>query len=188
MVNDFKLIIVDELMIVLDVMIQVQIFDLIEKVQVEIGVVVMMIMYDMGVVVCIVDDVMVMYVGKLVEQVFVCEFFYQICMLYFIGFFGVILCVDKVEKELFILIKGNFLLLINFLDVCLFVDCCLIVMDVCCMCELEFFFVVMVGGVEYWVVCICLYEIEDGGMFGGFLVYFVCEVFESVLMCFLWEE
>lgn len=62
-----KLIIADRPTTALDVTIQAQILDLIEKAQAETGAAVMMITHDMGVVARTADDVMVMYLKQVLQ-------------------------------------------------------------------------------------------------------------------------
>jgi peptide/nickel transport system ATP-binding protein len=62
-----KLLIADEPTTALDVTVQAQIIDLIERLQAEFSTAVIMITHDLGVVADIADDVMVMYAGKPVE-------------------------------------------------------------------------------------------------------------------------
>ena len=62
-----KLLIADEPTTALDVTVQAQIIDLIERLQSEFNTAVIMITHDLGVVADIADDVMVMYAGKPVE-------------------------------------------------------------------------------------------------------------------------
>jgi len=99
MANDPKLIICDEPTTALDVTIQAQILDLIEKAQDETGAAVIMITHDMGVVARTADDVLVMYAGKPVEHAPVRELFHKTRMPYSIGLLGAIPRVDKAEKE-----------------------------------------------------------------------------------------
>jgi peptide/nickel transport system ATP-binding protein len=171
MANDPKLIIADEPTTALDVTIQAQILDLIEKAQAETGAAVMMITHDMGVVARTADDVMVMYAGKPVEQAPVRELFHQTRMPYSIGLLGAIPRVDKAEKEPLTPIKGNPPLLINLPDACPFADRCPIVMDACRTREPELLPVATSGGAEHRAACIRSHEIEDGGMLGGLPVY-----------------
>ena len=64
-----RLIIADEPTTALDVTIQAQIFELIEKLKSEYNTAVMLITHDMGVVSELADDVAVMYMGSIVERV-----------------------------------------------------------------------------------------------------------------------
>jgi peptide/nickel transport system ATP-binding protein len=181
MANDPKLIIADEPTTALDVTIQAQILDLIEKAQAETGAAVMMITHDMGVVARTADDVMVMYAGKPVEQAPVRELFHQTRMPYSIGLLGAIPRVDKAEKEPLTPIKGNPPMLINLPDACPFADRCPIVMDACRTSEPELLPVLTGGGEEHRAACIRANEITDGGLLGGLPVYPVREAPESEL-------
>lgn len=181
MANKPKLIIADEPTTALDVTIQAQILDLIEKAQAETGAAVMMITHDMGVVARTADDVMVMYAGKPVEQAPVRELFHQTRMPYSIGLLGAIPRIDKAEKEPLTPIKGNPPLLINLPDACPFADRCPIVMDACRTQEPDLLPVATAGGGEHRAACIRSHEIEDGGKLGGLPVYPVREVPESDL-------
>jgi peptide/nickel transport system ATP-binding protein len=64
---DPKLLIADEPTTALDVTIQAQILDLLRKLRGELGLAVILITHDLGVIADLVDDVMVMYAGKVVE-------------------------------------------------------------------------------------------------------------------------
>ena len=63
-----RLLIADEPTTALDVTIQAQILDLIERLQKELGMSVMIITHDLGVIAQTADDVAVMYLGRIVEQ------------------------------------------------------------------------------------------------------------------------
>lgn len=63
-----RLLIADEPTTALDVTIQAQILNLIERLQAELGMAVMMITHDLGVIAETADDVAVMYLGRIVEQ------------------------------------------------------------------------------------------------------------------------
>ncbi len=181
MANDPKLIICDEPTTALDVTIQAQILDLIEKAQDETGAAVIMITHDMGVVARTADDVLVMYAGKPVEHAPVRELFHKTRMPYSIGLLGAIPRVDKAEKEPLTPIKGNPPLLINLPDACPFADRCPIVMDACRTKEPELLPVPTGSGDLHQAACIRAHEIEDGGLLGGLPVYPVRPVAESDL-------
>ena len=181
MANDPKLIICDEPTTALDVTIQAQILDLIEKAQDETGAAVIMITHDMGVVARTADDVLVMYAGKPVEHAPVRELFHKTRMPYSIGLLGAIPRVDKAEKGPLTPIKGNPPLLINLPDACPFADRCPIVMDACRAKEPELLPVPTGSGDLHQAACIRAHEIEDGGLLGGLPVYPVRPVPESDL-------
>ena len=171
MANNPKLIICDEPTTALDVTIQAQILDLIEKAQDETGAAVMMITHDMGVVARTADDVMVMYAGKPVEHAPARELFHRTRMPYSIGLLGAIPRVDKAEKEPLTPIKGNPPLLINLPDACPFADRCPIAMDACRTGEPELLPVSTGTGERHLAACIRSQEIEDGGLLGGLPVF-----------------
>ncbi|MGO2746245.1 ABC transporter ATP-binding protein [Microbacterium sp.] len=181
MANNPKLIIADEPTTALDVTIQAQILDLIEKAQDETGAATIMITHDMGVVARMADDVMVMYAGKPIEHAPVGELFHHTRMPYSIGLLGAIPRVDKHDKEPLIPIKGNPPLLINLPDACPFADRCPIVVDACRTREPDLVDVSTGTGSSHQVACIRANEIEDGGLLGGLPVYPVHEVPESDL-------
>jgi peptide/nickel transport system ATP-binding protein len=66
--NDPKLLIADEPTTALDVTVQAQILDLIRRLQKEFDTAVVMISHDLGVIAETVQDVAVMYAGRIVEQ------------------------------------------------------------------------------------------------------------------------
>jgi peptide/nickel transport system ATP-binding protein len=66
--NDPKLLIADEPTTALDVTVQAQILELIERLQSEFDTAVVVITHDLGVVAEMADDVAVMYAGRIVEQ------------------------------------------------------------------------------------------------------------------------
>lgn len=181
MANNPKLIICDEPTTALDVTIQAQILDLIEKAQDETGAAVIMITHDMGVVARTADDVMVMYAGKPVEHAPARELFHRTRMPYSIGLLGAIPRVDKAEKEPLIPIKGNPPLLINLPDACPFADRCPIVQDACRTREPELLPVTTGTGEPHLAACIRAQEIDDDGMLGGLPVFPTPEVPESAL-------
>ena len=70
-----KLLIADEPTTALDVTIQAQILELLERLQAELGMAVMLITHDLGVVAGTADRVLVMYAGQVVEQAPTTELF-----------------------------------------------------------------------------------------------------------------
>jgi peptide/nickel transport system ATP-binding protein len=67
LINDPKLLIADEPTTALDVTVQAQILDLIERLQRELDTAIVMITHDLGVVAEVADDIAVMYAGRIVE-------------------------------------------------------------------------------------------------------------------------
>jgi len=181
MANDPKLIIADEPTTALDVTIQAQILELMDKAQAETGAAMMIITHDMGVVAKTADDVLVMYAGKPVEQAPVRELFYRTRMPYSIGLLGAIPRVDKTEKVPLIPIKGNPPLLINLPDACPFAARCPIAIDACTQREPELLPITTEGHANHSVACIRANDIDDDGMIGGLPVYPVPEIPESPL-------
>ncbi|MDP3951273.1 ABC transporter ATP-binding protein [Microbacterium sp.] len=181
MANNPKLIIADEPTTALDVTIQAQILDLIEKAQAETGAATIMITHDMGVVARLADDVMVMYAGKPIEHAPVGELFHNTRMPYTIGLLGAIPRVDKAEKEPLIPIKGNPPLLINLPDACPFADRCPIVIDACRQREPDLLDVPSLTDAPHQAACIRAHEIDENGFIGGMPVYPVPEIPESAL-------
>lgn len=70
-----KLLIADEPTTALDVTIQAQILDLMRKLQSDLGTAIILITHDMGVIAELVDEVVVMYAGKIVERAKVHDLF-----------------------------------------------------------------------------------------------------------------
>jgi peptide/nickel transport system ATP-binding protein len=68
LVNDPKLLIADEPTTALDVTVQAQILDLIQRLQSELDTAIVMITHDLGVVAEVADDIAVMYAGRIVEH------------------------------------------------------------------------------------------------------------------------
>jgi peptide/nickel transport system ATP-binding protein len=68
LINDPKLLIADEPTTALDVTVQAQILELIERLQRELDTAIVMITHDLGVVAEVTDDIAVMYAGRIVEH------------------------------------------------------------------------------------------------------------------------
>jgi peptide/nickel transport system ATP-binding protein len=67
LINDPKLLIADEPTTALDVTVQAQILDLIQRLQRELDTAIVMITHDLGVVAEVTDEIAVMYAGRIVE-------------------------------------------------------------------------------------------------------------------------
>ena len=68
LINEPRLLIADEPTTALDVTVQAQILELIQRLQNELGMAVIMITHDLGVVAELADDVSVMYAGRIIER------------------------------------------------------------------------------------------------------------------------
>jgi peptide/nickel transport system ATP-binding protein len=68
LINDPKLLIADEPTTALDVTVQAQILDLIQRLQSELDTAIVMITHDLGVVAEVADEIAVMYAGRIVEH------------------------------------------------------------------------------------------------------------------------
>ena len=93
--NDPKLLIADEPTTALDVTTQAQILQLIESLRQELGMAVIMITHDLGVVAEVVDRVMVMYAGRVVESGTLEQIFYDPQHPYTWGLLGSLTRIDK---------------------------------------------------------------------------------------------
>lgn len=94
-VGCFLFFVVDEFIIVFDVIVQVEVFELLWELQVEYGMVLFIVMYNFGVVVDICDCVIVMCGGDIVEFGFVDDFFVVFDQDYMCEF--IVVLFDEVE-------------------------------------------------------------------------------------------
>jgi oligopeptide/dipeptide ABC transporter ATP-binding protein len=106
LVNDPQLLIADEPTTALDVSIQAQILQLIERLQDELGMAVIMITHDLGVIAETADDVLVMYAGRVVEQGTLEEIFYDPQHPYTWGLLGSLTRLDKPRPDRLPQIRG----------------------------------------------------------------------------------
>ena len=104
-----KLLIADEPTTALDVTIQAQILELMNKLQDEIGMSILFITHDLGVVAEVADRVVVMYAGRAVEEGSVNEIFGRPQMPYTVGLMNSIPRVDRaaLHQERLVAIPGN---------------------------------------------------------------------------------
>lgn len=101
-----ELLIADEPTTALDVTIQAQILELIEKLQAELGMAVIIITHDLGVVAGMSDRVMVMYAGRVVEEGPTRDIFHNPRMPYTIGLLKSIPRLDNVSGKRLEPIRG----------------------------------------------------------------------------------
>jgi oligopeptide/dipeptide ABC transporter ATP-binding protein len=93
--NEPKVLIADEPTTALDVTIQAQILQLLERLQQELGMAVILITHDLGVIAEIADEVLVMYAGRVVEQGPIDEIFYDPQHPYTWGLLGSVTRIDR---------------------------------------------------------------------------------------------
>ena len=94
-----KLLIADEPTTALDVTVQAQILDLLQRQQVERFMAMILVTHDLGVVADIADRILVMYAGRVVEQGTVDEIFYDPQHPYTWGLLGSIARVDRPRPD-----------------------------------------------------------------------------------------
>jgi oligopeptide/dipeptide ABC transporter ATP-binding protein len=123
MANDPDVIIADEPTTALDVTVQAQILETLEKAQDETGAAIVLITHDLGVVAGMADEVLVMYAGKPVEIGTVDDIYYSPRMPYTLGLLGSLPRLD-VEGETLTPIKGAPPSLINLPPGCPFTPRC----------------------------------------------------------------
>lgn len=126
-----KLIIADEPTTALDVTIQAQVLELIEKLQKETDTSVLMITHDLGVVAAMCSRIIIMYGGKIVEQGTADEIFYEGKHPYTLGLLNSVTNPDSDIKEPLIPIPGSPPDLLHPPAGCPFVDRCDRSMKIC---------------------------------------------------------
>jgi oligopeptide/dipeptide ABC transporter ATP-binding protein len=100
MANDPDVIIADEPTTALDVTVQAQILESLQKAQEETGAAMVLITHDLGVVAGVADHVLVMYAGKPVEIGTVDEIYYSPRMPYTLGLLGSLPRLDHSDEDL----------------------------------------------------------------------------------------
>ncbi len=119
-----ELLIADEPTTALDVTIQAQILELIQRLQHELGTAVIIITHDLGVVAGMADRVIVMYAGRVVEEGPTDEIFARPRMPYTIGLLRSIPRLDEAEGRVLTPIRGLPPDLINLPQICPFSPRC----------------------------------------------------------------
>jgi oligopeptide/dipeptide ABC transporter ATP-binding protein len=105
--NEPKLLIADEPTTALDVTIQAQVLQLLERLQAELGMAMILISHDLGVIAEIANKVMVMYAGRIVEQGSIDQLFYDPQHPYTWGLLGSVTRIDRPPTERLPQIKGQ---------------------------------------------------------------------------------
>lgn len=105
--NDPRVLIADEPTTALDVTIQAQVLEVMEKAQDETGAAIIMITHDLGVVAGMADDIMVMYAGKPVEMARARDIYAHPAHPYTIGLLGAVPRVDRADKVSLVPIEGT---------------------------------------------------------------------------------
>lgn len=105
--NDPAVLIADEPTTALDVTIQAQVLEVMEKAQEETGAGIIMITHDLGVVAGMADDIMVMYAGKPVEIARAEDIYTRPAHPYTIGLLGAVPRVDRADKVSLVPIDGT---------------------------------------------------------------------------------
>jgi oligopeptide transport system ATP-binding protein len=126
-----KLLLADEPTTALDVTIQAQILDIIARLARELGTAVVIITHNLGVVARYVDNVNVMYAGKIIEKGSVTEIFGEPRHPYTVGLLRSVPRLDALEHERLVTIEGQPPLLIQPIAGCPFEPRCDWAIDKC---------------------------------------------------------
>lgn len=132
--NNPRVLIADEPTTALDVTIQAQVLEVMEKAQDETGAAIIMITHDLGVVAGMADDIMVMYAGKPVEKARAADLYAHPAHPYTLGLLGAVPRVDRKDKVSLVPIDGTPPNLLNEVKGCSFRDRCPVAKSggVCC--------------------------------------------------------
>jgi peptide/nickel transport system ATP-binding protein len=131
MANNPDVIIADEPTTALDVTVQAQILEALEKAQEETQAAIVLITHDLGVIAGVADRVLVMYAGKPVETGTVDEIYYSPRMPYTLGLLGSLPRLDATTRERLTPIKGSPPSLVNLPPGCPFSARCPMSQPVC---------------------------------------------------------
>ena len=129
--NNPDVIVADEPTTALDVTIQAQVLEVLERAQEATGAAIVMITHDLGVIAGFADRVMVMYAGKPVETGTVDDVFYRTRMPYTLGLLGSLPRADASGREPLTPVEGNPPSLVGLPPGCPFAPRCPLRIDVC---------------------------------------------------------
>lgn len=129
--NNPDVIIADEPTTALDVTIQAQVLEVLQKAQKETGAALIFITHDLGVIAGMADDIIVMYAGRVVEHATVEDIFYRPVMPYTMGLLGAIPRPDKAKADRLVPIPGSPVNLADLPQGCPFAPRCPLVTDIC---------------------------------------------------------
>ncbi|MBQ6864000.1 MAG: ABC transporter ATP-binding protein [Clostridia bacterium] len=124
------ILIADEPTTALDVTIQAQILELIQKLQKELGMAVILVTHDLGVIASMCDNIVVMYGGKICERGTAHEIFYNPCHEYTKGLLRSIPNVTRMKERL-VPILGTPINMLNLPKGCSFCARCDAAMKIC---------------------------------------------------------
>jgi oligopeptide/dipeptide ABC transporter ATP-binding protein len=131
MANNPDVIIADEPTTALDVTVQAQVLEALERARAETGAALVLITHDLGVIAGHAERVCVMYAGKLVETGTAEDVFYRPRMPYTLGLLGSLPRLDRGERERLTPIKGSPPSLLNLPPGCPFTPRCPLARDLC---------------------------------------------------------
>jgi len=120
LVNDPRLLIADEPTTALDVTVQAQILELVQRIQAESGTAVLLITHDLGVIAEVTERVLVMYAGRVVEDTSVNDVFSRPSHPYTLGLLGSVRSLDSAGRGSLRAIPGAPPSLVNLPQGCAF--------------------------------------------------------------------
>jgi oligopeptide transport system ATP-binding protein len=126
-----QILIADEPTTALDVTIQAQIVDLVKRLRDELGMTIIWITHDLGVVARLVQDVIVMYAGYIIERAPVKELYAHPNHPYTLGLLGSLPRLDEMERQRLVSIEGAPPDLVDMPKGCPFAPRCPYVIDRC---------------------------------------------------------